>query len=373
MSAFVWHDPAHDPRQAVGGVVVRVPSWARWVVVVALGAAFVLWLILFAPRLLVPAASEADLRDVPDAAKWQARDSRLKLQNDVRTTLLQGLGGLAVLVGAFYTYRQMQTGRRQLDVAQQGQVTERFSRAIDQLGDENLDIRLGGIYALERIARDSPDDQATIGEILTAYIRSHAPWPPTLPGQYVAMAPIDDVPELRVRAPDIQASLTVLGRGGFADRRALEDRIDLHEVDLRHAHLGDANLEGANLSGANLAGATLFGVDLTMAFLLDANLAEAEIIGSIFTNAELGYANLEKAILDGSIILSANLDRTNLRGARLERADLEGADLTEAVADGDTTWPHGFDWVMAGVKLNGELPDRFKWRSRGNLRPKADH
>jgi hypothetical protein len=72
-------------------------------VVVALGAAFVLWLILFAPRLLVPAASEADLRDVPDAAKWQARDSRLKLQNDVRTTLLQGLGGLAVLVGAFYT------------------------------------------------------------------------------------------------------------------------------------------------------------------------------------------------------------------------------------------------------------------------------
>jgi Pentapeptide repeats (8 copies) len=374
MSAFVWHDPAHDPRQAVGGVIVRVPSWARWVAVVALGAALVLWLILFAPRLLVPAASEADLRDVPDTAKWQARDSRLKLQNDVRTTLLQGLGGLAVLVGAFYTYRQVQTGRRQLHVAQQGQVTERFSRAIDQLGDENLDVRLGGIYALERIARDSPDDQATIGEILTAYIRSHAPWPPTLPGQYVATAPIDDVPELRVRAPDIQASLTVLGRGGFAVGRVLEeDQVDLHEVDLRHAHLRNANLEGANLSGANLAGATLLAVDLTMAFLLDANLAKAEIIGSILTNAELGYANLEKAVLDGSIILSANLDRTNLWGARLERADLEGAGLAEAVADGHTTWPHGFDWVMAGVKLNGELADRFKWRSRGNLRPKADH
>jgi hypothetical protein len=310
---------------------------------------------------------------VPDAAKWQARDSRLKLQNDVRTTLLQGLGGLAVLVGAFYTYRQVQTGRRQLEVAQQGQVTERFTRAIDQLGNENLDVRLGGIYALERIARDSPDDQATIGEILTAYIRSHAPWPPTLPGQYVATAPIDDVPELRVRAPDVQASLTVLGRGGFAGRPpGFEGHVDLHEVDLRRAHLTYANLEAATFYGANLAGAVLSGVNLTMAFLLDANLAEAEINGCILTNAELGYSNLEKASFDGSI-LNASLDRTNLSGADLEHSDLEGAGLTEAVADGDTKWPYGFDWVMAGVKLNGELPTRFRWRSRGNFRPKADH
>src|SRR5512132_1415212 len=107
------------------GMVARVPNWSRWVVAVALGAAFVIWLVLFAPKLLVPAASQDDLRDVPDAAKWQARDSRLRLQTDARNSLLQGLGGLAVLVGAVYTYRQVQIGRRQLDVAQQGQVTER--------------------------------------------------------------------------------------------------------------------------------------------------------------------------------------------------------------------------------------------------------
>src|SRR3954471_10607316 len=42
----------------------------------------------------------------------------------------------------------------------QGQITERFTRAIDQLGatddkgNKRLEIRLGGIYALERISRD---------------------------------------------------------------------------------------------------------------------------------------------------------------------------------------------------------------------------
>jgi hypothetical protein len=346
----------------VGGVVAQVPIWARWVAV-ALGAAFVLWLIVFAPRLLVPAASPAELRDVPDSTKWQARDSRFKLQGDARATLLQSLGGLALLLGAFYTYQQVQTGRRQLHVAQQRQVTERFTRAIDQLGNENLDVRLGGIYALEHIARDSPNDQATIAEILTAYIRTHAPWPPTLPGQYVATAPIEDVPELQVRAPDVQASLTVLGRGGFAEQMPeLTDRLDLHEVDLRKAYVLHANLLGADLSGANLAGAVLVGVNLERASLSDVNLAKAHMLGCDFTYSDLHSANLEKAHIEGAILIVAGLAGANLSGAYLERADLESAYLENAVADGDTKWPDGFDCVMAGVKLNGELSDRFKWR-----------
>jgi hypothetical protein len=59
-----------------------------------------------------------------------------------------------------------------------GQITERFTRAIDQLGNESLDVRLGVIYALERIAKDSRHDHPQVVEILTAYIREHAPWPP---------------------------------------------------------------------------------------------------------------------------------------------------------------------------------------------------
>jgi hypothetical protein len=300
---------------------------------------------------------------VPDAAKWQARDSRIKLQNDVRTTLLQGLGGLAVLLAAFYTYQQVQTGRRQLNLAQQGQVTERFTRAVDQLGSDHLDVRLGGIYALEQIARDSTDDRGTIGEVLTAYIRGHAPWPPRLDGQPPADAAIEDVPELQVRAPDIQASLTVLGRGGFAEQvRMLQDHIDLHAVDLRRARLVGANLERANFGDANLAGAVLFGVSLAGAFLSDANLAEARMMGVDFARAELRYANLEMASIEETNLSAAILNGANLSGAHFERTNLIGTHLDKAVADGDTKWPYAFDWVMAGVKLNGELPARFKWR-----------
>jgi hypothetical protein len=231
---------------------------------------------------------------VTDAAKrHELRDSRLKLQNDVRTTLLQGVGGLAVLIGAFFTYRQVQTSRRQLEIAQHGQVTERFTRAIDQLGHENLDVRLGGIYALERIANDSAQDRTTVTEVLTAFIRGHAPWPPSRPGQYAKDAPILEMPYMRYRAADVQAALTVLGR---QPSMTATQPPNLSDTDLRRADLSNAELQGARLLGAQLQGA-------------------------------------------------------NLRAAQLQRVNLFHAQLQGARSNAKTVWPEGFDWKAAGVEL----------------------
>jgi uncharacterized protein YjbI with pentapeptide repeats len=337
------------------------------------------------------------------APPWFVHDRSLeglKAQNEVRTTLLQGLGGVVLLVGAYFTYRQVTNSRAQLQVAQQGQITERFTRAIDQLGHAQLDVRLGGIYALERIARDSAADRTTIGEVLTAFVRSHAPWPPRLPGQYVSAAPIGDVPELQVRAADVQACLTVLGRGGFAPPAEAEgDWLDLHAVDLRRANLrgahleratlGDAHLEGATLNdahfeqpwlrGARMEGARLLGAHLEQADLADAHLEQANLHGTRLEGADLHGTRLEGADLygarlegadlygarlEGAILADAHLEqarlddahleRALLLGAHLEGADLDGAHLEGTQADERTVWPEEFDLRVAGVIVAGE-------------------
>ena len=63
-------------------------------------------------------------------------------------------------------------------------MTDRYTKAIEQLGpDKGLDVRIGGIYALERIARDSPRDHPTIMEVL-AHSSASTPgeqWPPGHP------------------------------------------------------------------------------------------------------------------------------------------------------------------------------------------------
>jgi hypothetical protein len=59
------------------------------------------------------------------------------------------------------------------------QVTDRYTRAVEQLGSGKLDVRIGSVYALERIARDSLPGHPAVMEVLAAFIRenSHLPWP----------------------------------------------------------------------------------------------------------------------------------------------------------------------------------------------------
>ncbi len=312
------------------------------------GLAGVITLIIVAPRLLYPPLSPTELSQVSDPGRRIELDNnRRKLENDARTTLLQGVGGLAVLAGAFVGYRQLQLSRRQLDQSfattqeqlqlsrqqlehalttsatqhkldRQSQITERFTRAIEQLGNQHrqLDVILGGIYALERIARDSPDYRPTIAEILTAHIRGHAPWPPAPYEDWYGMQP-SELPELVVRAPDIQAAITVLGRGGFSSDQAVLP-LDLRLTDLRKADLHGLHLERAQLQDAHLE------------------------------QARLQKAHLERAWLHG-----AHLEGASLWGAHLEQATLWDAQLKGAVVDSDTVWPERFSWKEAGVE---EIP-----------------
>jgi hypothetical protein len=309
----------------------------------AAGLALLTWAVLvalppyFAPRNAFPTAGEA-----------------VTAQNDVRATLLQAAGALVLLLsaglGAWFTGRQLQLNR-------QGQITERFTRAVDQLGSPHLDVRLGGIYALERIARDSTPDRPTIAEILCAYVREHAPWPPSRPGQYVAAAPLDALPPMQTRAPDVQAILTVLGRGAFPAQ------MDLNHADLRRANLNGARLHGARLRGAHLERANLHGADLQDALLSGAHLERANL-----QSAHLERALLRDAHLHDSILYRAHLQAANLRGARLERANLRGAHLRssvlrgaylkDAIANSTTAWPAALDPVSAGVLLIGEEEDQ---------------
>jgi Pentapeptide repeats (8 copies) len=311
---------------------------AVWVALLVLGGIAVLAGCTYVlPRVLVPDRSAASLAAVADAAKrLELEDARLKQRNDVRTTLLQGLAGAVVAIGLSLTWRQIR-------VNQEGQITERFNKAIDHLGGDKLDLRLGGIYALERIARNSKDDRDTIAEILTAFVRQRSPWPPSQRGQYRDDFPIHEQPGLRTRAADIQAALTVLGRGGFTRQGAL--RLDLAGVDLRKAVLYDAHLEGANLGRAHLEGANLGNARLEGAFLArahlegaylhdvhlkDADLTRADLKGANLHGADLEGANLRHAELKSATFVNADLKGANLRGAGLEGVDLDSADLQRA-------------------------------------------
>lgn len=300
-----------------------------------------------------------------------AAQDRLKAVNDVRTTLLQVVGGLIVLFGAYATWRQLRVSQDGLRATREGYVTDRFSRAVDQLGSDNLDVRIGGLHALWRIAEQSTRDREAIISIQAAYLRTHLPWPPAGPESPAPDVPINDIAPLEIRTADAQVALTALG---VLCQRREQSWVNLSVTDLRRADCDGLWFPEVNFDRACMEAASLYRVNLTQASLVSVNLRHADLTTGVlrrvrcvladlraaklvetdlcdadFTEADLREANLRKATAHRAVFHRADLRMADLRGTDLSTADLVEARLTGALASEHTRWPADFDYTAAGV------------------------
>jgi Pentapeptide repeats (8 copies) len=270
-------------------------GWPRAIGSLLGGIAAVALMLAIAWLLFVPAADWLAHHDV-----GSAQGPRLQAARDAARGQLLALGAGLLAAGALVlTARNLTLARRTVELTEQRQATGRYATAIEQLGSDKLDVRIGGIYALERIARDSADDHPTVMEVLTAFIREHSrdQGPPPPHGR-------------KKMRPDLQAALTVVGR---RDAERDTRRLDLTMADLSSASLTDANLAGAQLAFADLSYAYLSHATLAGGCLLGANLHGASIGGADFTGANLAGADLTFALA------------ADLNGANFARAHLDGA------------------------------------------------
>ena len=78
----------------------------------------------------------------------------------IQRTCAASRSAKAALKQAGASARQSVIAAKQLESAADQSIAEAFTRAITHLGDKKLEIRIGGIYALARIARDSKKDHS---------------------------------------------------------------------------------------------------------------------------------------------------------------------------------------------------------------------
>jgi uncharacterized protein YjbI with pentapeptide repeats len=227
------------------------------------------------------------------------------------------------------------------DADRQRRITDNYSKAVDQLSSDKIETRLGGIYTLERISRESPGDYWTIMETLTAFVRERARWKESGVGasEIVTRFYEGDKPTEAAKMPptDIAAVLTVITRRSDTNRAREKKEgwcFDLRGSDLRGAALNAAHLEGAVLAGAHLEGAGLDKAHLEGAVLGGAHLEDAQLPSAHLKGADLVEAHLEAAQLPSAHLEGANLWGAHLEGAFLLEGHLEGAFLLEAHLEG---------------------------------------
>ncbi|MGH0004249.1 pentapeptide repeat-containing protein [Pseudovibrio ascidiaceicola] len=186
----------------------------------------------------------------------------------------------------------------------------------------NLEVRIGAIYALERIAQDSLRDHLQIMEILCAYVRENAP--------AVGLDPTE--PPLKKIGPrtDIQVAVNVLGRRSREQLHAEEKskfRLDLRSADLsgvdfrnlnfRAARFHNCRLEAALFGGCQLTGTQFYG-----ALLNFAEFSRAELRGTRFDFAVMNRPKIEVGVVHGAFSRGETLGLGNIYGVSLVGTDI---------------------------------------------------
>ena len=277
--------------------------------------------------------------------------------------------------------KQAQADSQQAEIAGKRYASEQFSSGVELLAKDNqkgnpaIGARIGGIYALEKLAGADPKQYgAQVMKTLVAYIRDNA--------QRTAL-PVADrenstkkttAPEKREEAAhlgeDIKTAFAALKR--LYDDQHVWDKSGIDQQELSFAHtdfralclneiewIEGPDLSSANLTETNLIEAQLNDANLRKAQLNGANLKEAQLHDTDFRFAQLNDADLRKARLNGANLIGAQLHGTDLssaqlHGANLGAAQLNGADLKFAQlhdANLRDAQLHGADLI--GAQLNG--------------------
>ncbi|WP_052245259.1 pentapeptide repeat-containing protein [Halocynthiibacter namhaensis] len=289
--------------------------------------------------------------------------------DQARTTRELGTAVLALFGAPFLVWRTV-IASKQAHTAEQGLYTDRIAKAVEQIGadkvvkqqrkDEkgnltyerdkdnkrifskpimveetapNLEVRIGGLYALERIARDSPKDHITVMEIICAYIRENCK--PDVSQFPADDAPLDvwinwDVPAQQHPRSDINTAISVINN---RDKRQLERekirkfKLNLAGVDFRGLTVKLTNFSGTNFNNAKFLAATISNSTLRGAHFDTVDFRKARLWSSDFSNSTFFVCDLKFAVFNDAKLVTTVFDGCRFQSASFTDAYLMGAKI----------------------------------------------
>ena len=262
-----------------------------------------------------------------EAPKWEA----IK-------TLAQALFGTAIAFGIYVAYRRVLAS----DNANEQQV---FNEATAKLGDKSASVRLGGVYALDKLAGSNKDYLTRIAEILCAHLRET-----TQKEEYQEKykdKPSNEIQSLAKVLSELNKELNILNSRKEKNGNFDFLRLDLSASYLVGVNLGNACLKDVNLRETNLQGASLDGAQMQRAILSQAQMQEALLVHTEMQGTSCHEVQMQGAHLHGAQMQRASLWRAQMQGAILYWTRLQGAHLPEAKMQGIIL----FETQMQGTTL----------------------
>ncbi|MGW6410930.1 pentapeptide repeat-containing protein [Streptomyces vinaceus] len=237
-------------------------------------------------------------------------EASVAARGQFRLAVVQAFVATGASVALLYTARNYALTRR-------GQVTDRFTKALERLSSEHVYVRIGAIAAMKQILLDAPDQAEDAARVLEAFIHERT-------------ARLDDDKGAEIPSPDVAFAIEALGKAiprGF------------HIV-----RLSDRDLRGVRLRGMTLYYAMFDGSILRLADLRFSDMRQASMRGVDATGTEFSHASLGRANLIGADLSVCQLDFTNLSSAKMTGVNLTGAQAEGAIFS---------DAILVRAKISG--------------------
>lgn len=292
---------------------------------------------------------------------------RVQAETAARDVLIKGLGGSLVFITAFISWENLKATQKSILVAEEKQITERFSKAVEMIGNEHsIHLRLGGIYALERIAKDSERDQRQVIEILAAFVRDRTS--SSVDSRPYLFKSLDDLMEeeqeqsqdyyqylddpddnerfarinhtyTRLPTTDIQAAISVIGRRAKLSTESEEDVIDLSQTTLKDI-VFSGNYNKVNFYRAHL---------IKPIFRNGASFYKADFSEAFIENLKAEHSCMEATNFEKSVIIEPTLSHINFRDACFVKAKLSGGTVMNQC--------NFFRAKLNSLELGGNVPE----------------
>ncbi len=262
----------------------------------------------------------------------EMRDMR-KLENDLRKTVIQIVGGFFILIGFYFSYAAFELNRK-------SQANERFIKAVDYL--KSAETGEIGVTLLHKYVSEYPEEVTNATNALCDFIRSKSPNQGTDVKQNI---PITETIKNAVK------EILLL-------QRTYEQTSVFQNSNKTRILLNNANLQGARFPNETLSYYNFSETDLTRSDLSTTKLVGANFTKSNFTGANLTGANLKYAVLTDAILKDAILTEVNLVGANLTGTEKNGltlAQLKTSILDASTKLPASYELYRIDLVKNSRL------------------
>lgn len=239
--------------------------------------------------------------------------------------ILQIIGGIFLVVGAWATYRRVQ-------IMEQNSIADKLRNAIEQLDSNKTSIVVGSLHALNYIAKTNNEYVQQIVGIFESHIRDRMDkekdWKSlTWEGKkkYRLPTEVQTILDILFRNKD----RTIYQNGIIDLSRCKLHCANLSYANLQNAYLNSTELQGANLSYSNVSNIDMEGANLSFARLIGTKLLKSKISGAYFIGATLSGTNFQFAKLRNARFEHAHISSVHFERAILRRASFIGCNLID--------------------------------------------